>query len=68
MIFYCRLIGVWGIAFPLANVLLSSQGLYGFWTAIAIGQLVATLLLLFRMRWLLNQPTYVYQLRDNLGT
>ena len=68
MIFYCRLIGVWGIAFPLANVLLSSQGLYGFWTAIAIGQLVATLLLFFRMRWLLNQPTYVYQLRDNLGT
>ena len=68
MIFYCRLIGVWGVAFPVANLLLSSLGLYGFWIGICVGQMFATLLLLMRARWLFKKPTYIYELRDKLST
>jgi len=66
MIFYCRLAGVWGVAFPIAYALLSTQGLYGFWIGIAVGQLVATVLLYLRMRWVLRNPEYVYSLRDEV--
>ena len=66
MIFYCRLAGVWGVAFPIAYALLSTQGLYGFWIGIAVGQLVATMLLFVRMRWVLRNPEYVYSLRDEV--
>ena len=68
MIFYCRLAGVWGVAFPIAYALLSTQGLYGFWIGIAVGQLVATVLLYLRMRWVLRNPEYVYSLRDEVTT
>ena len=66
MIFYCRLAGVWGIAFPVAATLISTQGIYGFWIGIAVGQFFATALLYLRMRWVLRNPEYVYGLRDGL--
>ena len=68
MIFYCRLAGVWGVAFPIAYALLSTQGIYGFWIGIAVGQFVATVLLYLRMRWVLRNPEYVYRLRDEVVT
>ena len=66
VIFYCRLAGVWGVAFPLAYILLSTKGLYGFWIGIAVGQLVATVLLYIRMKWVLRNPEYIYRLRDKV--
>ena len=56
--------GVWGVAFPIAYALLSTQCIYGFWIGIAVGQFVATVLLYLRMRWVLRNPEYVYRLRD----